>query len=143
MGKGGAHMKLGKLRVGVTDILLLALNASFFIGIQTVFSPCEPHPDGTWMTCHWAGEALAGIAAVLVGIAVLHLLIPSAKIKQGLALASIPVSLLAMYLPGHLVDLCMKETMRCHTLMQPAVMAISALTVLLAVVDIYVYGRRD
>ena len=37
-------MKLGKLRVGVTDILLLALNASFFIGIQTVFSPCEPRP---------------------------------------------------------------------------------------------------
>ena len=136
-------MKLGKLGVGVTDILLLALNASFFIGIQTVFSPCEPRPDGTWMTCHWAGQALMGIAAALLAIAVMHLVIPRAQVKLGLALAMIPISVLALVLPDHLIDLCMMETMHCHTVMEPAVTVLSLLNVLLAAADIYVYQKGE
>ena len=132
-----------KRRFGITDVLLLVLNLIFFVGIQTVFAPCEAHPDGSWMTCHWAGQALIGIAAALLAIAVMHLVIPRAQVKIGLSLAVIPVSILAFAVPDHLIDLCMMETMHCHTVMEPAVTVLSLLNVLLAAADIYVYQKGE
>ena len=136
-------MAAKKLRFGVMDLLLLALNLLFFVGMQTVFLPCEVRPDGSWMTCHWAGQAVTGIAAALAAIALMHLVIPRAQVKVGLALAMIPLSVLALVLPDHLIDLCMMETMHCHTVMEPAVTVISLLNVLLAAVDVYVQGRGE
>ena len=130
-----------KRRWGITDILLLVLNLIFFVGIQTVFVPCEARPDGSWMTCHWAGQALIGIAAVLVVIALMHLVIPRTQVKIGLSLAVIPVSVLAFAVPDYLIDLCMMETMHCHTVMEPAVTVLSLLNVMTAGVDIYVYRK--
>ena len=132
-----------KRRCGITDVLLLVLNLIFFVGIQTVFAPCEAHPDGSWMTCHWAGQALIGIAAALLAIAVMHLVIPRTQVKIGLSLAVIPVSVLAFAVPDHLIDLCMMETMHCHTVMEPAVTVLSLLNVLLAAADIYVYQKGE
>lgn len=132
-----------KRRCGITDILLVVLNLIFFVGIQTVFAPCEARPDGSWMTCHWAGQALMGIAAALLAIAVMHLVIPRAQVKIGLSLAVILVSVLAFAVPEHLIDLCMMETMHCHTVMEPAVMVLSLLNVLLAAADIYVYQKGE
>ena len=130
-----------KRRCGITDVLLLVLNLIFFVGIQTAFAPCEARPDGSWMTCHWAGQALMGIAAALLAIAVMHLVIPRAQVKLGLALAMIPISVLALVLPDHLIDLCMMETMRCHTVMDPAVTVLSLLNIMTAGADIYVYRK--
>ena len=132
-----------KRRCGITDILLVVLNLIFFVGIQTVFAPCEARPDGSWMTCHWAGQALIGIAAALLAIAVMHLVIPRTQVKIGLSLAVIPVSVLAFAVPDHLIDLCMMETMPCHTVMEPAVTLLSLLNVLLAAADIYVYQKGE
>ena len=132
-----------KRRCGITDVLLLVLNLIFFVGIQTVFAPCEARPDGSWMTCHWAGQALIGIAAALLAIAVMHLVIPRTQVKIGLSLAVIPVSVLAFAVPDHLIDLCMMETMHCHTVMQPAVTALSLLNIMLVLADIYVYRRGE
>ena len=132
-----------KRRFGITDVLLLVLNLIFFVGIQTVFAPCEARPDSSWMTCHWAGQALIGIAAALLAIAGMHLVIPRAQVKIGLSLAVIPVSVLAFAVPDHLIDLCMMETMHCHTVMEPAVTVLSLLNVLLAAADIYVYQKGE
>ena len=132
-----------KRRCGITDILLVVLNLIFFVGIQTVFAPCEARPDGSWMTCHWAEQALMGIAAALLAIAVMHLVIPRAQVKIGLSLAVIPVSVLAFAVPDHLIDLCMMETMHCHTVMEPAVTILSLLNVLLVAADIYVYQKGE
>ena len=134
-------MNSQKKGIGVCPLLQIVLNAIFFVGIQTIFAPCEPHEDGTWMTCHWAGEALLGIAAALLAIAVMHLVIPRAQVKLGLALAMIPISVLALVLPDHLIDLCMMETMRCHTVMDPAVTVLSLLNIMTAGADIYVYRK--
>ena len=83
-----------------------------------------------------------GIAAALLAIAVMHLVIPRAQVKLGLALAMIPISVLALVLPDHLIDLCMMETMHCHTVMEPAVMVLSLLNIMTAGADIYVYRKK-
>jgi len=141
--EGVVTMNEKKRRCGITDVLLLVLNLIFFVGIATARAPCAARPDGSWMTCHWAGQALIGIAAALLAIAVMHLVIPRAQVKIGLSLAVIPVSVLAFAVPDHLIDLCMMETMHCHTVMEPAVTVLSLLNVLLAAADIYVYQKGE
>ena len=62
---------------------------------------------------------------------------------MGLSLAMIPAAALAFLLPGTMIDLCMMETMRCHTVMQPAARAISVVLILLACLDVYCYRKGD
>ena len=132
-----------KLKIGVMDGIVLLVSVLFLLGTLFVFTPCGPKEDGSWMICHHAGTAVMGIAAVLVLLAVLHLLMPSAKTKLGLAMASLPVAVLAYLISGKLHPLCMMPSMRCHTVMQPAARAISVVMILLACMDIYVYRKGD
>ena len=63
-------MKQNDRRIGVSDILLFVFSVVELIGIRTFFAPCGPKEDGSWMSCHWAGQAVTGTAAVLVVLAI-------------------------------------------------------------------------
>lgn len=129
-------------RFGAGDIAMLVVSIVFCIGIVAFFGPCGPKDDGAWMSCHWAGQAVAGLAAVLVAISVIHAIVPDAKLKQGLAIAAIPVAVLAAVLPGNVIDLCMMSDMRCHAVMQPSALIFSILMIAAAVFDILWYRRK-
>ena len=121
--------------VRVWDLVQLVLSLCFFCGILFVFGPCGPKEDGGWMTCHWAGQAVTGVAAVLAVLALLRLLVKGNGVKAGLSLAVIPTALLALLIPGKLIGLCMMADMRCHMVMTPAVTVFSLLLAALAAVD--------
>ena len=127
----------GKRRIGIIDILFAAVSAFYLIGIRTVFSACGPKEDGTWMSCHWAGQAVTAIAAVLLVISVMHLFIRDAKIRIGLSAAMIPTALSGIFVPGTLVNLCMMDTMRCHTVMRPFVVIMSVAVSVICAIDIF------
>lgn len=131
-------MEKKKNTVGISDLLLLAVSLVFLIGIRTFFSSCGPKEDGTWMTCHWAGQAVTGIAAVLLVICVIRLFVKDSGIKQGLSLSVIPAALLSAILPGNLIGLCMMDTMRCCSVMRPAVIVFSLLMIAAAIFDLFV-----
>ena len=95
------------------------------------------------MTCHWAGEALLGIAAVMLVMSLLHLLPLRKGMKEGLVFAMIPVSFLIIVLPGRLIPLCMMETMRCHVIMQPAVTVIAVLNIVLSAVYLWHHRKEE
>lgn len=133
----------GKRNIAISDILLLVLSIAFLIGSRTVFLPCAAQEDGSWMTCHWAGEAVSGLAAVMVVIALLHIIISDAKIKIGLSLAMIPVAILTILVPGTLVHLCMMDTMRCRAVMRPAATVFSVLIIGAAVLDVVVNRKKE
>ena len=128
-----------KNKIGAMDIVLLLLSAVLLIGVLTVFAPCGPKEDGSWMTCHWAGRAVAGAAAALTVIAALRLIVREARL--GLGLAMLPVSLLALLLPGKLIGLCMMAEMRCRSVMSPAVTVLSLLIAATAAIDIYLQKK--
>ena len=52
-------MKHSEKRAGVTDFLLLLLTILFPAGLVTVFKGCPAGEDGSWMSCHWAGEGIS------------------------------------------------------------------------------------
>ena len=129
------------------QIVLVAVQLVFafllMIGEKTFLRPCGTRPDGTFMTCHWAGEALLGIAAVMLVMSLLHLLPLRTGMKEGLVFAMIPVSFLIIVLPGRLIPLCMMETMRCHVIMQPAVTVIAVLNIVLSAVYLWQHRKEE
>ena len=135
-------MENKKINIGASDIILLVLSAVFLIGIRTFFAPCGPKDDGSWMTCHWAGQAITGIASVLLVISVIHMFVKDAKVKQGLAIAMIPTALFSVILPGNMIGLCMMNTMRCHSVMRPATIIVSVFVIAAAAFDLLVQRRK-
>ena len=136
-------MENKKINVGASDIVLAVFGILYFVGILTFFAPCGPKEDGSWMACHWAGNAVAAFAAVIAVSALCHVFVPSPKIKLGLSLAIIPTALASALLPGNLINLCGMKMMRCHTVMHPAVIVASILVIVAAVVDILVQRKKD
>lgn len=84
------------------------LEPSFVIGEQTVAGPCPVMPDGRFMVCHWAGQAVLGVGIVLVVLSLLHLAFKNDGMKLGLDLAVIANAVLLLMIPNRLIHLCMK-----------------------------------
>ena len=122
-------------RAGPGDCLLLLLSILDLAGIRTVFAPCGPKEDGSWMTCHWAGQAVTGAAAVLLVLALVHILVLDRGMKVGLDAGIAAVALLTALLPGRLIGLCMMPDMRCHQLMVPGITVCAVLMILSAILD--------
>ena len=130
-------------KIKLMDTLLLAVTAVFFIGVLTAFKPCGPMEDGSFMNCHWAGNAVAGIALVMLVIAVIHIIAGERGVKTGLSISLIPMSVLAIIIPGRLISMCMMPSMRCHAVMMPAVIIFSVITIVFAILDAVVFKERD
>ena len=127
----------------ITGIAFLVLALLLTAGVFTVFGACEPMEGGNWMTCHWAGEAVKGVAVVLAVIAVIRLLVKDGKIKAGLSIVAVPTAILAALIPGHLINICGMASMRCRTHLQPAALVLGILIAIIAIVDIFINLKSD
>ena len=102
-------------------MLVLALVIS--IGSLTFLSPCI-HEDGSVGACWWAGRALLGLGCLLGVLALLTLV--SGRARFGTYLSSIAVCILGILTPGTLISLCRMDSMRCRSVMQPAMVILFA-----------------
>ena len=125
------------------EITLIALSLLLLIGLMTFASPCAVHEDGSWMTCHWAGQALKGLAALLTALSALLAIFRDRGVKRGIALAMIPAALLAIALPGSLIGLCGMETMRCRMIMRPTALVVGVLVAALSAIEFVLTGNRE
>lgn len=126
----------------VMDIVLIVLSAAFLIGLFTFLGACGAKDDGSWMTCHWAGQALKGVAAMCLLLSLVHLVIGKPA-KQGADLGLIALCILAVWIPGHLIGLCMMDTMRCRAVMQPGCLIFAALIAIAALIDMLFARKSD
>lgn len=131
-----------KGRIGISDVLLPVFSILYLVGIRTVFHPCGPKEDGSWMTCHWAGQMVTGLAVVLVVLSVAHVITTNTGVKLGLDLGILAVSVYSALIPGKLISLCMMPDMRCHQLMTPGVIICSILVLAAVALDCVLIGRK-
>ena len=54
-----------KVKERTAGIVMTVLSLLLTIGSKTIFSACGPKEDGSWMTCHWAEQAVFGMGIVL------------------------------------------------------------------------------
>ena len=131
-----------KFNIGVSDIVLAAVSVIFIAGIFSFLGACGPKADGSWMMCHWAGQIEKGLSIVLAVISLARLFVKNSKVKLGLSLSIIPVAVFAALVPAHIIHLCMMKTMRCHTIMHPAVVVISVVLIVAAVIDSIIQSKK-
>lgn len=130
----------------IAGIIMTVLSLALTVGVKSFFSACGPKDDGTWMTCHWAEQAVFGMGIVLTVISAVVLAAGRKPAALGASLAAVPAACVAMLAPGVLINLCMMTNMHCHTVMRPAVMVISAVIAVIALVNSVLMiksGRRN
>lgn len=133
-------MKTIKSRIG--GIILFVLCLALTVGIKVIFPACAAHDDGSFMCCHWAEQSVFGIGTALTVISLIVLVSGSGKASLGALLSMIPLAAVAALTPEILIPLCRMPMMRCHTAMHPAVIVISCLIAVTALVNAAVILRK-
>ena len=112
--------------------LILLFSVLAAVGVKTFLGPCV-HEDGTFGPCHWAGQALLGISLLMsaqsIAVLAAH---KNSQLSRGLFLAMALTSVLGMLIPGPVISLCGMATMRCRSLMRPAMTILLGLAGLIA-----------
>lgn len=121
---------------GVLQWTALALSVLMAAGVQTVFRACAQKEDGTWMHCHEVQKYLFIIGIILALLSVLGLAVKKRTAAILLDFASIVLADAAVLLPGTVMQMCMMDTMRCYTMMQPFARVTGGVLILVSVIDI-------
>ena len=117
--------------LGIAELILAAL---LTVGSFTFFKACGEH-EGKFMACHWAQNAVTLIGIVLSASALLRILLKNTGIKTGLSIGVFLLSVSVIFIPNNAITLCMMDSMRCHTVFEPAVIAIASVLAALSGVD--------
>ena len=97
------------------------LSVLLTLGVLTLFHACEMKDDGTWMHCHAAQTDVAICGAVLCVLFLVSALVKNRVLQIIIGLIGTVGSILIIFIPGGFVSMCMMNTMRCYTVMQPFV----------------------
>lgn len=128
-------------KIAWTDIALLILSLILCFGTAFVFTACDMKDDETWMRCHWAQVAVVGLGAVMVFLNITRFFLDR-KIRLGIDISCIAISVLAALTPHTIIPLCMINTMHCRSIMQPSVIIASAITGIVALFDLLLSTRN-
>ena len=105
----------------------LVVSCVIAVGSVSFLGPCV-HEDGSFGSCHWAGQAMLGIGLLLAVLNLAALLVKDGRLRAGLLFAAAAAAVLGLFVPGTLIRLCGMATMRCRAVMRPAMMLLCALT---------------
>ena len=109
---------------GAAAVLLLSVVIA--VGSVSFLGPCV-HEDGSFGSCHWAGQAMLGIGLLLAVLSLAGLLVKDGRLRAGILFAAAAAAVLGIFVPGTLIRLCGMATMRCRAVMRPAMMLLCAL----------------
>lgn len=135
-------MKKNTLILNIIGIVLLLVNVILFVGSFTFLKTCGPKEDGTWMTCHWAGQAIIGVSCVLVILALANLMIKNENGKIGLSIGVFANTVLLILLPGRLIDTCMMVDMHCNAVTKPSVTVFGVIIIVVAIANILIAAKQ-
>lgn len=124
------------MKKNVVNIILLFLGIFLTVGVKLFFAPCGQKEDGSYMTCHWAGEMVFAIGIVLSILAALSIVVKNAAAKSAFSIAILCTAVLTAFVPKHIISLCMMADMKCRSVMQPAVMVTSIIIAVLSIVNV-------
>ena len=131
-----------KSRFSVINAVLLLLSVLMTAGALTFLGPCM-HEDGSFGTCHWAGQVCAALGGALSLLSLAALLVRERMLKAGLLLGMVPAALLAAFVPGRMLPLCIMKTMRCQSVMKPAMLLLGLVITLLALIYAWSLMRKE
>ena len=121
-------------KITVTDILLLLLCMALCIGSKLLFHACGVKEDGSFMTCHWAEQAVFAASLGMTLAAAIRLSF-GRRFKAGTSLGITAAAVMTALIPGVFIRLCMMQEMRCHAVMRPAVVLLCIAIAVTGIID--------
>ena len=126
----------------IMSVIMFIFTLILIGGCKTVFKACTEKSGGNFMTCHWAEQTIFVIAIAMAVIALLAIIVGDSRAKAAYSLAEIPLAVATAFTPQYIIPLCIGADMRCKTIMQPAIMIISAVIAVIALISFIVYRVR-
>jgi len=111
----------------------IILSCALAVGTATVFKACGPKDDGTWMHCHTVQNAVVVLGICMAAVFAVVLFSRIKPLNVSLSAVEAIGSVVTFLLPGTLMSMCMMDTMRCYTYMQPFVRVVSVLILAVSV----------
>ena len=126
------YMKRGNPVMG---FVMAGLSVLLFVGVWTFLAPCGIHEDGSFGACHWAGQAVIASGIVLLALSIIHIIAKTGKSKAFVSVCISALAIMTAIIPGTFINLCKMPTMRCLSVMRPAVIIIALVIAGVAIVD--------
>ena len=130
-------MKKNNVLQNIVGIVLLVITVMLFVGSLTFLKTCCPKEDGSWMTCHWAGQAIVGVSCFLLVLALANLIMKNRRGKIGVSVGILANAVLAILIPGRLIDTCMMSDMHCNAITKPSVTVFGVVIIIVTIVNIW------
>lgn len=99
------------------------------------------HGTGKIMKCFWTARAEIGIGSVVIAIGLLMHFTKNAFIRMGLSMSLACIALLAAAIPLVLIGVCGNEMMRCNMGTKPALVLLSGLLFVVAVINTFYLNK--
>ena len=137
-------MNKNRQKRALTTVLLPIAGIVVLAALMTVLAPCGPKEDGTFMSCHYAGQALRILAGVSVIVSLASCMADPAagKIHMAADVLVMFLSAAMILIPGNVIHLCMMPEMQCRAVMKPGSMVLAVLLLILAAVDLVLTSRK-
>lgn len=116
------------------------------IGLLLVFTPsgfahvCFPKADGSFMKCHWMGEAVRMLGGLTAALGIIFMLIHKARI--GLAFAHIGIGVCLLLLTTVVIGTCKNPAMHCNVYTKPTVVLLAAALIIINSVYLFLHRRE-
>lgn len=96
---------------------------------------------GKIMKCFWTGRAEVGVGCLIIAIGILMLFCQKIFLRMGLSMAIACISLFALAIPTVLIGVCDNQMMRCNMGAKPALVLLSLLLFIVALVNTYYLNK--
>ncbi|MBQ7264797.1 MAG: DUF4418 family protein [Firmicutes bacterium] len=127
----------------VTSILQTLFSVAIALGVMFVFHACPAHEDGSYMSCHNAQLAVFAVGLGLSVVSVAGVFVKSSAAKKIISVLIALAAAVGAYIPQGIIKLCMMNTMRCHSVMRPAVIVLSIILIIISVVDFVLNLKKE
>ena len=114
------------------NIVTLILSLILSVGVMTFADACHNKMMGKWMHCHYVQMDVFYIGIGLIVVSLPALFIKNEKIALISAFVQMALEVVAILLPGTIMDMCMMHTMRCYSVMKPFVTVMGILVIISA-----------
>jgi hypothetical protein len=120
----------------ISGTVTIALGLLIAFGPQFIFKVCDTTEEG-FPRCHWSAQAEIGMGMVLAALGGCFMVFAEQKIRFGLTISVLLISIIALLIPHSLIGGCSMMSMACRRVAFPALSVISILLLVGAVANMF------
>lgn len=126
-----------KYIVGALIVIIGLLVFSAPFGFAHV---CFPKADGSFMKCHWMGEAVRMLGGLITALGVIFLL--SKRSRIGIAFSNIGLGVCLVLLQTVVIGTCKNAAMHCNVYTKPVILLLAILLIVINAGYLFVNRKR-